>query len=109
MSNDAILLSDVADLNKPCRDYFKSKGDKRHLPPKARIVLRDLIDCGACTEKRLIDQLWGHLEDGGPETANRLLRLYIFYIRRVLYPNWQIINHRYWGYSLVYTYPKDAT
>lgn len=80
--------------------------DRRLCRLPARL-LRDLIDQGSCSTDRMIDQLWGHDEGGGPLNAARLVRQYIHEIRRALRPGWRIINHRNWGYRLERWEPNE--
>ncbi len=61
--------------------------------PPERIILRELIDHEYTNNERLIDQLYGDREDGGPLCAVRCIDQYLFHLRRKLIPGWSIRRH----------------
>ena len=69
-------------------------------------ILRELIDNEVVSVHRLIDQLYGQDPDGGPLTADNIVHLNIFRIRKCLWPGWQIKN-LYSQYALVYIEPTE--
>ena len=77
MSNKPVMLDDIL---------------VRRVAPQCRIILRDIIDMdGQATKDRLIDQLYGHREDGGPLWADLVLANRLHYLRKSLRPEFKIV------------------
>lgn len=66
-----------------------------HTPPLRfeGIILRDLIDHEYTTNERLIEQIWGDREDGGPLCPKVAIGVYICRLRKKLHPWWGIKRH----------------
>lgn len=65
------------------------------------IVLRELVVAGHITQERMIDQIWGQDEDGGPQWAEKAVMGLIYDLRRRLHPKWKIKCLGHSGYQLV--------
>ena len=55
-------------------------------------VLRELVDHGAATIPRLIDQLYGSDPNGGPDNAVCTVQQHVYYLRKKIKPGWRILS-----------------
>jgi len=77
--------------------------------PHAKQVLRHLMDNFGrhVTNDELIHVLYGHDDEGGPLTAENIIRLHVTHLRKRLRPGWSIENVRHKCYQLVYREPRE--
>jgi len=94
----AVLLEDVTE------DEFHSYQGRA---PAQAVILRELIDNRRAFIERLIHCVWGHDPDGGPLSAQRIIHLHIFHLRKRLRPGWRIRNVHGQAYELVYDPPVE--
>ena len=55
-------------------------------------ILRELVDHGAVTVHRLIDQLYGSDPNGGPDNAVRTVQQHVHFLRKKIKPGWRILS-----------------
>lgn len=73
---------------------------EKHLTPSEGKILRDLISFEYVEKEKLMETLYGNLEDGGPEYADGLINIHIFKIRKKLMKKWKILRMGNKIYSL---------
>lgn len=88
-----VLLSDYLHDYRPASD----RAVHHH------IVLRELIERNVVPAERLIDQIWGRDEDGGPLDARKRVMKLVYHLRAELKDEWWIRCLGHSGYQLVRT------